>query len=93
MAGVVGIDFRPFTWNELHHMFMGHQRFNWERTSLLTTMLVNVNATKKDRITDTNSFNPYSLTTSAIEAEELLAMQERGEVKSNFSLSDLFEEI
>ena len=93
MAGVVGVDYRPLTWHELFHMYMGRQRSEWDRTSSIMAMLVNVNAKKQDRIKDPSVFNPFSLKSSAHEAEELLEMQERGEIRSNFSMKDLIEDI
>ena len=89
MAGAVGVDFRPFTWHEIHHMFIGHQRTSWERTSTLTTMLVNVNTEKRHQIEDLDMFNVYRLKEPEEDIEELLRRSEMGEVKSNFSLKDL----
>ena len=89
MAGALGMDWRPFSWNELHHMYMGFQRTEWERTSSILTMLINVNTEKDKQIKDLDTFNAFRLDNQEEDIEELLRRAEVGEVKSNFSIKDL----
>lgn len=82
------MDWRPFSWNELHHMYMGLQRTEWERTSSLLTMLVNVNTDKEKQIKDLDTFNAFRLDKEEEDIHELLRRAEMGEVKTNFNMNN-----
>lgn len=89
MSGAIGIDWRPLTWNQLHHAYMGRMRVEWERASSLMTMLVNVNSEKRHQLQDLDTFNPFSLSSIPADAEELLERAEKGIIKTNFKMKDL----
>ena len=59
MAGVLGLDYRPFSYRALAVMYQAQQLETWDHTAVIVAKIHNANCTKKSQLVKPATEHPY----------------------------------